>query len=49
MLTQGPIAMFDCGDLEERTSDLDILEEQEFPYMSGRLKEQDYKSIIAAG
>jgi hypothetical protein len=27
------------GELEERTSDLDILEEQEFPYMSGRLKE----------
>ena len=36
-------------ELEERDSDLEILEENEFPYMSGRLKHIDYEAIIAEG
>ena len=47
--TFGPKSKLDLLNLEERDSDGDILEENEFPYMSGRLKNQDYKSIIAKG
>jgi hypothetical protein len=39
--------MFDCYELEERMSDLEVMEENEFPYMSSRLKEQDYRHIVS--
>lgn len=45
----GPITKLDLNDLEERDSDLDILDENEFPYMSGRLKEIDWQAIIEKG
>lgn len=35
--------------LPERDSDIDIMMENEFPYMSGRLKEIDYMKIIKEG
>ena len=35
--------------LEERDSDEEILKENEFPYMSGRLQEIDWKTIVEAG
>ena len=35
----GPKPLVDLTDLEERESDDDVLEENEFPYMTGRLKE----------
>ena len=46
---QGPIANIDLLNLPERDSDEDILAENEFPYMSSRLKEIDYKKIIKKG
>jgi hypothetical protein len=33
-------------DHEERKSDKDIVDENEFPYMSGRLKEIEWKKIV---
>jgi len=30
-------------DLKERDSDDDLMDENEFPYMSGRMKEIDFK------
>ena len=45
----GPITKLDLNELEERDSDLDILDENEFPYMSGRLKEIDWQAIIEKG
>lgn len=46
---KGPIAKVDLNDLAERDSDEDVLEENEFPYMSGRLKEINWQAIVAAG
>ena len=33
-------------ELEERDSDEDVLEQNEFPYMTGRLKPIDWKTIV---
>ena len=44
---QGPITKLDLNNLEERDSDLDVLEQQEYPYMKGRLFEVDWKAIVA--
>lgn len=46
---QGPISKLSLNELEERDSDFDVLEENEFPYMSGRLKQLDWMSIIEKG
>ena len=45
----GPITKLDLNELDERDSDLDILDENEFPYMSGRLKEIDWQAIVEKG
>jgi hypothetical protein len=37
------------NNLEERDSDQEVLEENEFPYMSGRLKNIDWEAIIENG
>ena len=36
-------------DLKERDSDDDLMDENEFPYMSSRLKEIDFREIIEKG
>lgn len=47
--TFGPISRLKLDELEERDSDEEVLLEQEFPYMKGRLKEIDWQAIIAQG
>ena len=45
-MVQGPIAKMNLLDLKERDSDDDLMDENEFPYMSGRMKEIDFRAVI---
>ena len=45
----GPVTKMDLNDIPERDSDEETLLENEFPYMSGRLREIDWHSIVEAG
>jgi hypothetical protein len=47
--TFGPITRLDLGNLQERTDDLKILQENEFPYMSAKLKKVDWRAIVKEG
>ena len=43
------VKSLNIDDIKERDSDIDLLNESEFPYMSGRLKEIDWKKIVKDG
>ena len=45
----GPITRLGLMELDERESDEEVLEENEFPYMSSRLKEIPWQEIIERG
>ena len=45
----GPITKLRLLELDDRESDEEVLEENEFPYMSSRLKDIPYNQIIEMG